>query len=72
MMGQPVGTKLTPEIAGELCPRTGSAVVLDGSIAQIGAQYVLILKAVDCAKGEAIASTEIQASDKNHVFGGPR
>ena len=68
MMGQPVGTKLTPEIARELCQRTASAAVLDGSIAQIGAQYVLILKAVDCAKGEAIASTGIQASDKSHVL----
>ena len=36
MMGQKPDAKLTPEIARELCQRTGSAAVLDGSIAQIG------------------------------------
>ena len=68
MMGQKPDAKLTPEIARELCQRTGSAAVLDGSIAQIGTQYLLTLKAVNCASGESLASTEAQASDKNHVL----
>jgi eukaryotic-like serine/threonine-protein kinase len=68
MMGQQPDAKLTPEIARELCQRTGSAAVLDGSIAQIGAPYLLTLKAVRCASGESLASTEAQASDKNHVL----
>jgi len=68
MMGQPAGTKLTPMIARELCQRTASAAVLDGSIAQIGTRYLLTLKAVNCASGESLASTEAQASDKNHVL----
>jgi serine/threonine protein kinase/Tfp pilus assembly protein PilF len=68
MMGQKGDAKLTPEIARELCQRTGSAVVLDGSIAQIGAQYLLTVKAVNCSNGESLASTEAQASDKNHVL----
>ena len=67
-MGQPADAKLTPAIARELCQRTGSAAVLDGSIAQIGTQYLVILKAVNCASGESLASTEAQASDKNHVL----
>ena len=68
MMGQPPDARLTPEIARELCKRIGSAAVLQGSIAQIGTQYSLILKAVNCASGESLASTEAQASDKNHVL----
>jgi Flp pilus assembly protein TadD len=68
MMGQKLDVKLTPEIAREICQRTGSAAVLDGSIAQIGTQYLLTLKAVNCASGESLASTEAQASDKNHVL----
>ncbi len=68
MMGQKPDVNLTPEIARELCQRTASAAVLDGSIAQIGTQYQLILKAVNCASGESLASTEAQASDKNHVL----
>jgi tetratricopeptide (TPR) repeat protein len=67
-MGQPVDAKLTPAIARELCQRTGSAAVLDGSIAKIGAQYLLTLKAVNCESGATLASTEAQASDENHVL----
>jgi eukaryotic-like serine/threonine-protein kinase len=68
MMGQRPNAKLTPEIARELCQRTASAAVLDGSITQIGTPYLLTLKAVNCASGESLASTEAQASDKNHVL----
>jgi eukaryotic-like serine/threonine-protein kinase len=68
LMGQPVDTKLIPAIAREVCQRTTSAAVLDGSIAKIGTQYLLTLKAVNCKSGETLASTETQASDENHVL----
>jgi predicted Ser/Thr protein kinase/tetratricopeptide (TPR) repeat protein len=68
MMSQKPDAKLTPEIARELCQRTGSAAVLDGSIAQIGTQYLMTLKAVNCVSGKSLASTEAQANDKNHVL----
>ena len=68
MMGQKPDTKLTTNVARELCQRTASAAVLDGSIAQIGSQYLLTLKAVSCSSGQTLASTEAQASDKNHVL----
>jgi tetratricopeptide (TPR) repeat protein len=68
LMNQKSDAKLTSEIARELCLRTGSAAVLDGSIAQIGTEYLLTLKAVNCVSGESLASTEAQASDKNHVL----
>jgi tetratricopeptide (TPR) repeat protein/predicted Ser/Thr protein kinase len=68
LMGQPADTGLTPQVAREICERTASAAVLDGSIAQIGTQYNLILKAVACSSGDSLASTEAQASDKNHVL----
>jgi hypothetical protein len=68
MMGQKSDVNLTPEIARELCQRTASSAVLDGSISQIGTQYLLTIKAVNCASGESLASTEAQASDKNHIL----
>jgi eukaryotic-like serine/threonine-protein kinase len=68
MMGRKPDAKLTPEIARELCQRTGSAAVLDGSITQIGTPYLLTVKAVNCSIGESLASTEAQASDKSHVL----
>ena len=67
-MGRPPDERLSSQIARELCKRTESAAVLDGSIAQIGTQYNLIVKAVNCANGESLASAEAQASDKNHVL----
>ncbi len=68
MMGQPANTRLTPEITREVCQRTSSAAALDGSIALIGTRYNLILKAVNCASGDLLASTEAQANDKSHVL----
>jgi eukaryotic-like serine/threonine-protein kinase len=68
LMGQSVDAKLTPKIARELCQRTQSAAVLDGSIAQIGTQYLLTLRAINCANGASLASSEAQASGKNRVL----
>jgi eukaryotic-like serine/threonine-protein kinase len=68
LMGQPVDAKLIPAIAREVCQRTSSAAVLDGSIGKIGTQYLLTLKAVNCESGKTLASTEAQASDENHVL----
>jgi serine/threonine protein kinase/tetratricopeptide (TPR) repeat protein len=68
MMGQKPDAKLTPEIARDLCQRTGSAAVLDGSIAQFGTQYLLTLKATNCVSGDSLASAEAKAINKDHVL----
>jgi serine/threonine protein kinase len=68
LMGQPPDAKLTPQIAWDVCQRTGGVAVLNGSIAQIGAHYLLTLKAVNCVSGESLTSTEAQANDKNQVL----
>ena len=41
LMGQQAGARLTPETALEVCRRTQSAAVIDGSIAKLGDEYVL-------------------------------
>ena len=68
LMEQSPNARLSPEIAREVCQRTASAAVLNGSIAQIGNQYTLILKAVNCATGDSLASAQEQANDKNHIL----
>src|SRR6201984_2462344 len=68
MMGRPTNALLTPEIAREVCQRTGSAASLNGSIALIGTQYNLILKAVSCPSGNLVASAQAQVGDKNRVL----
>jgi hypothetical protein len=45
LMGRAADSKLTPEVAREICERTGAAVALEGSIHSLGAAYVLGLRA---------------------------
>lgn len=68
MMGRPAGSRLTPEIAREVCERTGSAAALDGSIAKLGSQYVLGLRAKDCRTGDVLAEEQSQAARKEDVL----
>jgi serine/threonine protein kinase len=68
-MGQAQTARLTNDLARQICQRTQSDAVLDGSIAQIGSTYSLILNAVNCASGETLATAQSQAADKNQVLG---
>ena len=68
LMDKPADTALTPEIAREICQRTGSAAVLDGSIASLGSRYVLGLKAISCSGGEVQDEEQTQAARKEDVL----
>ena len=68
-MNRPAGTPLSPEIAREVCQRTGSAAVLEGSITGVGNQYVLWLRARNCRNGDALAQEQAVAGKKEEVLG---
>jgi DNA-binding winged helix-turn-helix (wHTH) protein/Tfp pilus assembly protein PilF len=68
LMGKPADARLTPEIAREICERTASAAVLDGSIASLGSQYVLGLRAEDCRTGDVLAEELVQVVRKEDVL----
>jgi serine/threonine protein kinase/tetratricopeptide (TPR) repeat protein len=68
MMGQKSDVKLTPEIARELCQRTGSAAVLQGSIASLGSQYVLGIQATSCHTGDVLAEEQATADNKEQAL----
>jgi Tfp pilus assembly protein PilF len=68
MMGQPDDARLTPAVALEVCERTASAAVLNGSIASLGSQYVLGLRAVDCRNGQVLGAEQAQATRKEDVL----
>ena len=68
LMGQPKDARLTPELAREVCERTGSAAVLDGSIARLGSQYVLSLRAKNCRTGDVLDEQQVQAARKEDVL----
>jgi eukaryotic-like serine/threonine-protein kinase len=47
LMAKPADARLTPEVSREICERTASAAVLDGSIASLGSQYAQRTAAVE-------------------------
>jgi eukaryotic-like serine/threonine-protein kinase len=67
-MTRPASTKLTSGIARELCLRAGSKAYLAGSIAGLGHQYVLGLKAVNCQDGGTLAEEQVTAASKEKVL----
>jgi tetratricopeptide (TPR) repeat protein len=68
LMGLPRDTRLTPDVAREICQRSAGRAVFEGSISQLGTRYLLTLKALECSTGETLASSEGEANDKDHVL----
>lgn len=68
LMNQPADARLTPDVARVVCVRTGAAAVLHGSIAALGSQYVLGLRATNCATGDILADDQAEASRKEDVL----
>jgi serine/threonine protein kinase/tetratricopeptide (TPR) repeat protein len=67
-MTRPANTRLTPEIAREVCLRAGTKAYIAGSIANLGNEYVLGLKAVNCQTGDMLAQNQVTAPSKEKVL----
>ncbi len=67
-MTRPPGTKLTPDVARELCQRAGSEAYIGGAIGSLGSKYVLELKAVNCRSGDSFADQQVTAESKEKVL----
>jgi serine/threonine protein kinase/tetratricopeptide (TPR) repeat protein len=67
-MTRPFGTRLTPEVARELCLRTGGKAYLAGAITSLGSEYVLGLRAVNCQSGDTLAQEQVTAASKERVL----
>jgi predicted Zn-dependent protease len=68
LMGRSPDAPLTPELAREVCERTASAAVLEGSISSLGSQYVLGLRAKRCRSGSILDEVQAQAAKKEEVL----
>jgi tRNA A-37 threonylcarbamoyl transferase component Bud32/tetratricopeptide (TPR) repeat protein len=68
MMGLPSDARLTPAVARDVCERSSSAAVVEGSIASLGSQYVLGLRATDCRSGEVLDAQQSQVPGKENVL----
>ncbi len=68
LMGQPSGATLTPRIARDICERQGGGAILEGSIAELGAQYVLGVRATGCRGGDVLGEEQEQVARKEEVL----
>ncbi|MGB6027691.1 MAG: hypothetical protein WA254_21165 [Candidatus Sulfotelmatobacter sp.] len=68
LMGSQPGTRITPEVAKELCVRTGSKAIVLGSISNLGGQYVIGVNAVGCSNGDTLAEEQEEATGKPDVL----
>ena len=68
LMAKPPGTRLTPEVARDLCQRAEGKAYIAGSIASLGSQYVIGLDAINCRTGDFLAQEQLTADNKEHVL----
>jgi hypothetical protein len=60
--------RLTPNLAREVCQRSGSKAYIAGNIANLGTQYVIGLAAVNCLSGDVLARQQSTAEGKEEVL----
>jgi len=68
LMNQPADAHLTYELAHQVCLRSNSKALLEGSIGSVGSHYMIGLKAVNCQTGDTLASAEAEAANRDNVL----
>ncbi len=68
LMSRQADTKLTADMAREICQRANSRAYIAGSIATLGSEYVLGLKVVSCQSGDTLAQEQVTAASKEKVL----
>ncbi len=68
LMGRSPADRVTPDVAKEICIRSGGKAVLEGSISSLGSEYVVGLEAVTCNTGDVLANEQAEAASKEGVL----
>jgi tetratricopeptide (TPR) repeat protein/predicted Ser/Thr protein kinase len=68
LMTKSADIRLTPQVAREVCQRSQSKAYIGGSIATLGSQYVIGLRAVNCANGNILVQEQTTATSKEKVL----
>lgn len=68
LMARPVDTRITSDVAREICQRAGGKAFISGAIAQLGRQYVVTLDAASCQDGDTMAREQVTAAAKEEVL----
>jgi serine/threonine protein kinase/tetratricopeptide (TPR) repeat protein len=68
LMNLPAETRISSDVAQEICQRLGSKAVINGSISGLGNQFAVTLNATNCATGESLARVAEEARGKEQVL----
>ena len=68
LMGRSAQERVTREIAQEICVRNGLKALLVGSIANLGSQYIVTLKAINASTGDSFGNAQAEANNKEQVL----
>ncbi len=68
LMGRHPDTRITRDIGREICQRDGLKAMANGSIASLGARYVVTLDVINAITGESLAEEQLQAAGKEEVL----
>ncbi len=68
LMGRPPDTRITRDIGREICQRNGLKAAVNGSIAGLGARYIVTLDVINAGTGEPLAEEQVQAKTKEEVL----
>ena len=61
-------TRVTQEVARDMCQRESATATIAGSISQLGNSYVLSLNALSCSTGALIGASQAEAASKDKVL----
>jgi serine/threonine protein kinase/DNA-binding winged helix-turn-helix (wHTH) protein/Flp pilus assembly protein TadD len=64
----PSTTKITPDMARQICGKTNSKMVISQSIADAGNGYHLEMRALDCGSGATLAKEQADIGSRNEVI----
>jgi len=67
-MNQAPETRITSDLAREICQRLGSKAVIGGSISSLGGQFAVTLNATSCSTGDSLARVGTEARGKEEVL----
>ena len=68
LMGRPVDTRMTHDVAVEVCQRLDLEALLEGSVSAVGPSTVVALVASDCATGAIVAREQVEVTRKEDVL----
>ena len=67
-MSHSADTRVTSDLAREICQRLGSKAMIGGSISSLGSEFAVNLNAINCHTGDSLAREEVEANGREQVL----